>query len=570
MKVLRGIVAVRGLVKGVACLYREKVEENIPHYGIEEQNVDNEILRLDEAYKKARDSINSMFQSSQKLAGNQSASEIIKVHQMILDDRKLYDNVVDLVKRRLVNAEHAASDVFGEYVKKLEGKNLHFAELTHDIIDVRNHLLSSFGGVSGHFECPVGERQPVIVVSKRLSPSMVLGIPAEHVLAFVTEEGGFTTHATILARSYGVPVIFGVDVEDNINCGDIVIVDASGGKVIITPDEKTDNYYLKKIEDVSRRQKICAVRKTEPPMTKKGKRITLKVNISMPGEMHLIEDFNYDGVGLLRTEFLFLGKDAPPTEKEQVKMYNHILEEARGKPVVVRLLDIGTDKLPSYLSLPEQTNPDLGIRGPRALDFFYDIYLTQMRALLESSSFGDLRVLYPMVSDISDVNSFKKVLDQAKSDLRKAKTKFIEDIKEGIMIETPSAALMADQLLENVDFANIGSNDLLQYTLAASRGNLLVEKRYHIVHPSLVKLIEIVAKAGNKHKKEVCLCGEIASFEEFYRLFLSLGLKSFSVAASKLDDIKCHLLYEKKPTQLLAKKYYDIPTKKDIDKFFKD
>ncbi|MFH1783632.1 MAG: phosphoenolpyruvate--protein phosphotransferase [bacterium] len=569
MKVLRGVVAVSGLAKGVSCLYTEKVEENIPHYGIQKANVEGELIRLGEAYEKAAQSLDSISEAAKAIGSGSNAEEIINVHRMILDDRKLYGKVQELIGERLVNAEHAVSDAFSEYINRLRQKNMHFAELSHDITDVKNRILHSFSGTSGHFECPVGDRQPVVVVSRRLTPSMVLGIPPEHVIAFVTQEGGFTTHATILARGYGVPVIFGVDVEGNIECGENTIVDAKMGKVIVSPDGETEAYYAKKIEETHKRKLTCAVRKTEPPQTVKGKRVELKVNISTPEEMHHVKDLNYDGVGLLRTEFLFLKKKNPPTQQEQVKMYRHLLDEAAGKPVTVRLLDVGTDKLPPYLTLPEQENPDLGIRGPRALEFFYDIYFTQMKAILESSVYGDIRILYPMVSDMTDIKSFREVLSHAKESLKKEKKKFNNNIKEGIMIETPSAALMAEGLLAEVDFANIGSNDLLQYALAASRGNTLVENRYHILHPSLVKLMELAVKAAGKQKKEICLCGEITSFEEFYKLLLGVGLRSFSVTASKLEDIKCHLLYEKNPPKTILSKYYRLKDKKDMDSFFK-
>ena len=234
----------------------------------------------------------------------------------------------------------------------------------------------------------------------------------------------------------------------------------------------------------------------------------------------------------------------------------------------MRLLDIGGDKLPPFLHLPPQDNPELGVRGSRALDFFYDIYVAQMKAILRSSLYGDIRILYPMVSDINDLNSFKKVLDKAKSILKKEKKPFKDDIKEGVMIETPSAALMADRLLADSDFANIGSNDLLQYTLAASRGNVFVESRYHVMHPALIQLIEHIVKAGEKQKKEICICGEIACFEDFYPVLLSAGLTSFSVAVSKYEDIKCHLLGLSKPRTTLLKDFYAQDTKEEIDTFF--
>jgi phosphotransferase system enzyme I (PtsI) len=568
MEVLFGITASAGLVQGIACHYSEKVEDVVPHYVIEDARLDNEILRLREAFKKTEETMSQMIKVSED-SFDKRASEIFAAHLEILKDPVLLEVTIELIRKRHVNAEHAVHDAFEEYIKKYQESALHFAELSHDIIDVRNRLLASFGNISGYFECPAGERGPVIVISKRLTPSMVLNIPKEHVLAFVTEQGGFTTHATILARSYGVPVIFGIDIAKSINCGDPLIVDGFKSIVIINPDRTTEDRYAKKMNEIDKRKAVCQLKIKERPKTKKGLRITLKANISTPGEMDMIKDLNYDGIGLLRSEFLFTGRNSPPSEEEQLNMYRHILEEAEGRPVALRLLDIGGDKLPDYLTLPEQENPDLGIRGARSLEFFYDVYLTQVKAALRASIYGDLQILYPMVSDLADINSFKNLVSQAKSHLKEEGKVFNSDIKQGIMIETPAAVIMADELFKQVDFANIGSNDLLQYTLAASRGDLSTEKRYHIFHPSLGKFLEIIVKAARKNRKEACLCGEIASFNEFYPLFLSLGLRSFSVAVSKLQDIKCELLYTDTPSKTLPERFYKAVTKDDIDRLLK-
>jgi phosphotransferase system enzyme I (PtsI) len=568
MKVLKGISAKTGLVKGIAAVYTEEVEENIPHYIIEEEKVMNEISRLKEAYKKTKESIEEMLKASEDIFGK-TGKEIFTAHNTILEDEALFEEIISLIKKRLINAEHAVNDVFGVYEEKLKEKALHFSEIRHDIVDVRNRLLSSFAGLSGRFECSVNERQPVIVISRRLTPSMVLNIGKSSVLAFVTEEGGLTSHATILAQNYGVPIVFGVKVKENINCGDKVIVDASMSKVIVNPDIKTEGYYEKKIKKIAKRKEYCVTREEISPQTKKGQRLILKANISLQAEIELLRGINYDGVGLLRSEFIFANRRTSPSEEDWFRVYKDIVSTANGRPVDIRLLDIGSDKMPPYLQLPRGENYDLGVRGARAIDIFYDMYLSQTKAILRASLYGKARLLYPMVSDISDIESFQLVLKKAKSILRGERKKYKKYIEEGIMIETPAAAIMADTLLKYVDFANIGSNDLLQYTLAVSRGNQTIEKRYHIIHPSLVRLMEIVARAGRANKKEVCLCGEIAGFEEFYPLFLSIGINNFSVEAPKLSDIKCHLLHIAKPDKSFIDKFYTKLKKDEIDKFFK-
>lgn len=568
MKELKGISANSGLAKGFANVYSEKAEENIPHYMIEEDNTEKEIKRLKEAYGKTKEAIEQMLKASEELFGK-TGQEIFAAHETILKDEALFEEIVSIIKKRLINAEHAVNDVFESYQEKFKQKDLHFEEMTHDIADIKNHLLSSFKGVSGQFECPEEKRQPVIVVSKRLTPSMVLNIAENDVLAFVTEEGGITSHATILAQNYGVPIIFGVDAMENIECGDKVIVDASMGKVFVCPDIKTEKYYDEKIKKAEKRKQICVVQEEAPTQTKKGVRLTLKANISLQAEIKLLEGLHYDGVGLLRSEFMFSNRNEAPSEEEWFRVYKNIAGAAKGKNVDIRLLDITGDKMPAYLQLPLGENDDLGIRGARAINVFYDMYLNQTKAILRASVYGGLRLLYPMISDISDVESFREVVDKAKSLLDEEGKKYNKNIEEGIMIETPAAAVTAGALLKYVDFANIGSNDLLEYTLAASRNSQIIEKRYHILHPSVVRLMEIAVEETRKNNKEICLCGEIASFEEFYPVFLSIGIRSFSVEASKLSDIKCNLLHLERPDKSYLDKFYRNLKKDDIEKFFR-
>jgi phosphoenolpyruvate-protein phosphotransferase (PTS system enzyme I) len=388
----------------------------------------------------------------------------------------------------------------------------------------------------------------------------------------VTAEGGMTSHAMIIARSFGVPIVFGIDVDKELECGDVAIVDASGAKVIVAPEEKTEKYYAKKIANITKKKLVCEVKKDLHPQTKTGDRISLKVNISTPQEFDLVDALPIDGIGLLRTEFLFMERREPPSEDEQYELYKRALALCPDKPVTIRVLDIGSDKIPPFINIavPETGSLDLSLRGALAVDAFEDLFITQMKALLRANVYGNLRLLYPMVSDFSDLYTYRAVLKKARSALAGAGSARKQlRVSEGIMIETPGAALLVDDLLKEVDFINIGSNDLLQYVLAAARGNLLVEERYHIVHPALLKTIELIVKAGKKAHKEVCLCGEIASFEEYYPLLLRIGIKSFSVSLGKFDAIKCEMLhFNKKQNPHIVEDFYKTRTKKEVDKYF--
>jgi len=569
MKILKGKSVSPGIAKGIVALYTCEYEETVPHYGIDEAQIPNEIERLSQAFEKAKSLMSDMIDLSKK-SSNEQAADIVNVHLTILNDTKLFSRIKQVIIDNKINAEHAIIDTFEEYIEMYKNNQLHFQELTHDFMDVRDRILESIAETSGHFECSIDEREPIIVATQRLNSHMLLNIPRRNILAYVTSEGGYTTHGSILARSLDIPLIFGIDVKKELSCGMRTIIDGMSGKVILSPDEHTEKYYDRKAKQIRSRRQFCDTYNHLKTKTKSNIRITLKVNISHPGEIDLLEGFNHDGIGLLRTEFLFLEREQPPSEEEQYKMYKTIFQKAGGTPVVVRLLDIGADKSPLFFDLPEQTNPDLGIRGARAVEYFYDIYLTQAKAILRAARGFDIKLLYPMVSDMSDIRTFKSLISDARKKLKKSDQPYSRSVKDGIMIETPAAALLAEQLLRKTSFATIGSNDLLQYTIAASRENPLLGEKYHILHPAVVKLLEITIKAGKKHKKEICLCGEVASFEEFYPLFLKLGLRCFSVAAMRFPAIKCDLMHLSIARFASSiKEVYAASTKNELEKLLR-
>ncbi len=556
------------MAEGTVCCYTSRVEEKIPHYNIKNGQVQREIKRLEEAFEFAKNEMRRMIQVSEAQF-DVKATDIFKTHLVILEDVSFFSKIREAIKENKINAEHAVSDVFDSYIKKYDTLEGHFKELTHDVVDTRDRLLNAFVSETGHFKCEIGDQRPVIVAAERLTPSMVLSIPREHVLAFVTKEGGFTSHATILARSYGVPIIFGIDVEKELDCGMHAVVNGSLGKVILEPDEETKKYYEAKIDNLKKKKLVCLNTKHSHAHTKVGSAISLKINISVPEEFSLINELPHDGVGLLRTEFLFIQSEKPPTEDEQYRVYKQILSQD-DRPVTVRILDLSNDKLPAYLESFAREHGEVVFRGAIAVDVFRDLYLAQFKALLRANENSNMRLLYPMVADLSDLNTYRGLLEEAKRELKKSGVRYYDKgLLEGVMIETPSAVMLSGSFLKEVDFVNIGSNDLLQYTLAAPRGNQLSEKRYHILHPALAKFIEIVAIEGKKAKKEVCLCGELASFEEFYPLMLGLGLRSFSVSVYKFSDIQCELAnISENIDKELVREFYKADSKEKADKYF--
>ncbi|MBN2542196.1 phosphoenolpyruvate--protein phosphotransferase [bacterium] len=577
MKILKGTKLVPGIAEGIVALYVSEIEKLLPHYSIKSSQIPVELDRLDASLRRARETIEPMIGVSHK-EFRKEASEIFSVHLSILRDQKLLNDISSLIRTKRINVEHAIHDVFEDYIRGYQTKEGHFNELINDLIDIRNRLLETFNIPTGGFQSFIGESQPIIVATRYLTPSMVLKIQRRNVLAFILEEAGITSHAIILARSYGVPIVFGIEVEKELQCGMEAIVEGYKGEVIINAGKKEKEYYHRKMQRIRMRRELCEVAGTQPLYMKDRQRITMKVNVSTPDEFNAISDLDHDGVGLLRTEFLFMRGGNLPSEEEQYEIYSKLLKQTAGKQVTIRLLDMAMDKMPPYLEIPQDRKQADVVRGALAVEMFPDIYLTQVKALLRADCRGcnyNMRLLYPMVSDPNDVRTFRDVVEEAKKSLKlEGVERDFKNIKEGIMIETPAAVMMAEELLKEVDFANIGSNDLLQYTLATSRGSPKVEKRYHIFHPAIAKMLRFVAETGKELNKEVCLCGEIASFEEFYPLLLKLGLRSFSVAVSRFADIKCELLYElqnlHESSEIdMVKNFYGAKSKEEIDSFFR-
>ncbi len=540
MKILKGQTIVSGIALGKICTIFNEEEKTIPHYSILDSQIDIEIIRFNKGMDKARNQLQEYVEESYKtLDGN--ASKIFYSHYMILKDKNISSSIINSIKNNLINVEHAIYDVFENFIDLYRKKDMHFHELIHDFQDVRETLLNEFMNSDDDEPCPIPGKSPIIIVTKRLSPYMINDMFDKNVLAFVSEEGGFTTHASVLARSMGIPMMFNVPVTSFCNCNDFAIVDAENEKFILNPDNSTIKDYEIKVEVFKQNQEKYKSISKLPAKTKDNLNVDLKVNINLPNEIYLLKEHNFDGIGLLRTEFIFLGKTQPPSEDEQFQTYKKIVSLYKDKPVTIRLLDIGSDKTPAYLELPHQVNPDLGIKGARSVNYFKEIFMNQIKALIRAAEYGNLRILYPMVTDISDIKIFSGLIEEAKNELSLRNIKINQEIPIGAMIETPSAAIMIDQIIENVDFVNIGSNDLFQYTLAVSREHQDIYSSYPIFHPAVLRLIKMVVEKVTEKNKEVCLCGEIANIEEAYPLFLDMDLTSFSVSVSKHSVVKLKL-----------------------------
>ncbi|MBL7130580.1 MAG: phosphoenolpyruvate--protein phosphotransferase [Candidatus Omnitrophica bacterium] len=568
MKILKGITASPGIVQGIVYVFEpHNVELIAPsEYKIKEHRIDREINRLKKGFSRTKAAISSMIALARR-SSDKTALDILNAHLEILEDQSLYEESKKIIKKKMVTSEYAVIEAFRGYIKEFDVGKEHFHELIYDLMDIEKRILKSFESSPVSFLYSLGMRKPVVIVTERLTPSIVLEISKKRVLAFVTKEGGLTSHAAILASSYGIPVLFNIEVKENLKSGDEVIVDCLAQQLIINPDTKTKEYYSKKIEKIEKYKSAGQLQK-KISFGRKSKFI-LKVNINSLEDVEMAKKMDHDGIGLLRTEFIFLRKKNFPSEKEHYDIYATVLKSAKGKPVTIRLLDTGSDKLPDYLKTGTGEEFNMHFRGARALERFYDSYLIQMKALLRAGVHGNLRILYPMISDISDLWIFRKLLSDAKRALTLENREFAKKVVDGIMIETPAAAIMAGELLKHVDFANIGSNDLLQYSLAVPRDMTVIEERYHILHPALVKFMRLIINEGKKLKKEICLCGVVALHQPFYRLFLELGLTSFSVPTYSYNAVKfCLYDLNKNKKEKVLLKYYSLNTKKQLDKFF--
>ena len=571
MIVITGRAASPGIAWGSIYIYdpMDTAMDPLINRTIPLKNIPGEIKQLEKSFAQASKNLDKMI-SAYKNSPDKNATDVLNFHRQVINDPKIFEDSLHRIKHQKLRAHHAVSEAFNEYINIYKQKGVYFKHLISDFIDIRNRLLYSVNKISDGLQMSAIENQPMIIATRMLTPSMVLEIPREKTLGFITKEGGLTTHATILARAYGIPIIFGVNIDDTLKNGEEAIVDAYREKIYLNPGSSTKRYYASKIGSIAKRKYYSDDSKALPAATACGTRVTVRLNINSPDELDTVSSLPHDGIGLLRSEFMFLERNTPPTEDEQYSMYSRILVNSGDRPVTIRLLDFDVDKLPSYFELPGNTEIKLKFRGSRLVDLLHDAYMTQVRAILRAGVHGNVRILYPMVSDLSDLAVFRKLVSEARKSLRRDRIKYRTKIPDGIMIETPSAVAMCRELLENADFANIGTNDLLQYVLAVSRDMAVIEERYHILHPSLAKFIEMIMQASKETGREVCICGVVASYESFYPLFLAMGLKCFSVPVFCFDEIRLALgrIKEERNGSLL-KKFYSLKNKKQMDSFFR-
>ena len=533
---ITGIPASPGIVFGKALVLKEE-KIVLDFQKISEEQIESEVARFYAGREAAVEQLNSIHQRALKSLGEEKAA-IFEGHLMILEDEELEEEILDYLRSQKVNASVAASKIIDQQVEMLsEIDDEYLKERAGDIRDIGNRLIKNILGM--HIVDLGDIAEESILVAYDLTPSETAQLNLEKVLGFITDIGGRTSHTSIMARSLELPAIVGTnDVTARVNTGDYLILDAVNNRVYVNPTQAEIDE-LKTLEAKLAEEKAeLAKLKDLPAVTLDGHKVEVVANIGTIRDCEGAQRNGAEGVGLYRTEFLFMDRDQLPSEEEQFIAYKEVVEAMEGRLVVLRTMDIGGDKELPYLNLPKEMNPFLGWRAIRIALDRREILRAQLRAVLRASAFGKLAVMFPMIISVEEIRELKSVLETLKAELRAEGKAFDENIQVGVMVETPSAAVNAKFLAKEVDFFSIGTNDLTQYTLAVDRGNELISHLYNPMSPSVLGLIKQVIDASHAEGKWTGMCGELAGDERATLLLLGMGLDEFSMSAISVPHIK--------------------------------
>lgn len=530
MNSVKGIAASAGFAIAKAFILEH------PDYTVSYQKTDDvngEISKLESALDQSRAELQAIKERTLQELGEKKA-EIFESHLLILDDPELISPVKDKITSEAVTAEYALNETAGQFIEMFENmKSAYLQERAADMRDVTKRVLKHLLGLN--YVSPSEINEEVIIIAEDLTPSDTAQLNRKFVKGFTTNIGGRTSHSAIMARSLEIPAVVGTkNILSLVNTGDLIIVDGLEGDVLINPSEEIVSEYRTKQEAYAKQVEEWRKLRGEPTVSKDGVHVELAANIGTPNDVTGVLDNGGEGVGLYRTEFLYMGRDKLPSEEIQFNAYKTVLEKMEGKPVVVRTLDIGGDKELPYLDLPKEMNPFLGFRAVRLCLDRQDIFRTQLRALLRASVHGNLRIMFPMIATLGEFRAAKALLEEEKAKLVSEGIAVSEEIQLGIMVEIPSTAVMADQFAKEVDFFSIGTNDLIQYTMAADRMNERVSYLYQPYNPAILRLVKMVIDAAHREGKWAGMCGEMAGDATAIPLLLGLGLDEFSMSATSI------------------------------------
>ena len=530
-QIIKGIAASDGI--GIAKAYT--LAE--PDLNFEKKQINDpaaEYQRIEDAFDQSISELATIKQNAKSRLSDEEL-EVFDAHIAILSDPGMKSQIKDEIESQHVSAEEAMTDVTTNFANVLAAMtdNKYMQERAADVKDVAKRALSHLLGKQLPDIASISE--PVVIIAKEITPSDTSQMDAKFVKGLATDLGGRTSHAAIMARTLRIPAVVGSEnVTSSVKSGDMVIVDGLHGNIIIDPSQAEIDEYQKKATAFEKERAEWAKLVDAPSVSKDGKHFEIAANIGTPDDVADAVKQGADGVGLFRSEFLYMSSDHLPTEDEQFEAYKKAVVGMQGKPVVVRTLDIGGDKPLNYLPLPEEMNPFLGYRAIRICLHRPDIFKTQLRALIRASEFGPVAIMFPMIATLAELRQAKAIYQECKDELQKDHPGLGDNVKIGMMIEVPLAALYADQLAKEVDFFSIGTNDLIQYCFAADRGNDAVSYLYQPLNPAFLRLIKHVIDAAHANNTKAAMCGEMAGDQLAMPLLLGMGLDEYSMSASSI------------------------------------
>ncbi|MDE7029087.1 MAG: phosphoenolpyruvate--protein phosphotransferase [Lachnospiraceae bacterium] len=532
MRKFDGKSVYKGIAVGPVAVLSQK-EEQVRRSRI--AHPEAELARVREAVGTAQEQLQALYEKAVAQVGEASAA-IFEVHQMMLEDDDYLDAIYGMIRTELVNAEYAVAvtgDNFSEMFSGMEDD--YMKARAADVKDISNRLIQCLGGQEGK---ALTLREPSIIVADDLSPSETVQMDKTKILAIVTVHGSANSHTSILARMMNIPALIGVALDlDEITSGTDAVVDGTLGEFILAPDDAVRAQARQRLDEELEKRRLLQELKGKDNCTQSGRKLNVFANIGSVGDVGYVLENDAGGIGLFRSEFLYLGRDDFPTEEEQLQAYRQVLQMMGEKKVIIRTLDIGADKQADYFHLEKEENPALGYRAIRICLKQPDIFRTQLRALFRASVHGSLAIMYPMIISTEEVRRIFEIVEEVKAQLREADVPF-GDPEQGIMIETPAAVMMSDELAQMVDFFSVGTNDLTQYTLAIDRQNARLDDFYNPHHEAVLRMIQMVVDSAHRHGKWAGICGELGADLELTETFVKMGVDELSVSPSMVLPIR--------------------------------
>ena len=533
MIILEGKAVFEGVAIGRLSVYK-KAEQSVKREKV--TDVEGEIERYAAARETAIEQLQALYDKAVKEVGEASA-EIFEAHQMMVEDGDYIDSVENIIRTQEVNAEFAVATTGDNFQKMfLDMDDEYFRGRAADVKDISERVINVLSGASAG---GIDSDEPVIVVADDLAPSETVQMDKDKILSFVTVHGSANSHTSILAKTMNIPAIIGCDIPltDEMDGRD-AIVDGFEGKVYIDPDPEVLAEKKKIVLEEQEKKALLEQLKGKDNVTLDGQHINLYANIGNTKDLGLVLKNDAGGIGLFRSEFIYLGSDDYPTEEEQFAIYKQVAETMAGKKVIIRTLDIGADKQADYFNLPQEENPAMGLRAIRICLTRPDIFKTQLRAILRASAFGKISIMFPMIISVDEVKKIKEIVEEVKASLDADGISYDKNIELGIMIETPAAVMMAEELAQEVDFFSVGTNDLTQYTLAIDRQNQSLDEFYDSHHPGLMKMLKMIVDGAHKGGAWAGICGELGSDLSLTKEFLAMGYDELSVSPGRILPLR--------------------------------